>query len=125
MKQIRSIIRYSVYICCILPMLLISGTVLAQDEPEGLEEVIVTAQKREVSIQDVPVSVFAISEEQLIRAGVLDIKDYAKGVAGLSLADAKGREVDESRLRIEVDAGVQEHGAESVVDALVESPEPG
>lgn len=40
-----------------------------------IDEVVVTAQKREESIQDVPLAVTALSDLQLDRAGVQDIRD--------------------------------------------------
>jgi iron complex outermembrane receptor protein len=40
-----------------------------------LTEIIVTAQKREQNIQDVPISVIALSAQQLKDAGVTDIKN--------------------------------------------------
>ncbi|MEQ9395714.1 TonB-dependent receptor [Haliea sp.] len=42
-----------------------------------LEEVLVTAQKREQSLQNVPVSVTAFSAETIERAGIRDFEDYA------------------------------------------------
>src|SRR5580658_9053048 len=40
-----------------------------------LEEIIVTAEKRSENIQDVPISVIAVSAQALQDAGVKDIKD--------------------------------------------------
>lgn len=48
-------------------------------EPEspavGLEEVVVTARKREESLQEVPLAVTAFSAEQIAREGIKDIED--------------------------------------------------
>lgn len=44
----------------------------AQSEKPELEEVVVTAQKREERLQDVPVAVTALSGEQLANAGIND-----------------------------------------------------
>ena len=41
----------------------------------GIEEVVVTATKREESLQDVPVAVTALSPQDLERAGVKDLRD--------------------------------------------------
>ena len=46
----------------------------ATNQP-ALTEIIVTAQKREQNIQDVPISVIAFSAQQLKDAGVTDIKN--------------------------------------------------
>ncbi len=42
-----------------------------------LEEVVVTAQKREQSLQDVPVSITAFTAGAIDRAGITDFSDYA------------------------------------------------
>ena len=44
-------------------------------EQGGIEEIIVTATKRATNIQEVPIAVTAISEVQIERAGVRDIRD--------------------------------------------------
>ena len=53
----------------------------------ALQEVIVTAQKRTQNLQDVPFSVSATSQAQIINSGAQDIVDLARNVAGLSIAD--------------------------------------
>ncbi len=55
--------------------------VQAQQSSEvGLEEIIVTAQRRAESIQDVPIAVSAFSEEDLDRIGATEALDIAKVV---------------------------------------------
>ena len=49
-----------------------------------VEEVVVTAQKREQSINDVGITVVAVGGEQLQRAGVADISGLTKVVSGFS-----------------------------------------
>ena len=49
----------------------------AQSETLMLEEVIVTAQKRAQSLQDVPISVVAFGTEQLEAQGIDDLTDIA------------------------------------------------
>lgn len=54
----------------------------AANQPEEarrgiIEEVIVTATKRQASVQAVPIAVTAISAETLERAGVSDLRDLA------------------------------------------------
>lgn len=51
-----------------------------------LEEVIVTAQKREQSLQDVPVSVSVFTEDTLRNLNAKDFADFADAVPGLSFA---------------------------------------
>ena len=56
---------------------LISQPLLAQEQAEGaLEEIIVTAQRREQSLQEVPVSITAFTGEQLERANIREASQY-------------------------------------------------
>lgn len=54
------------------------------EEPVVLEEIIVTATKRRVPLQDVPISVTALGADQLARLGATDLAGYANTVPGLS-----------------------------------------
>ena len=51
------------------------------------EEIIVTAQKRATSLQDVPFSVAALSSEDIKESGATNIVDLARNVPGLYIAD--------------------------------------
>jgi len=51
--------------------------VLAQDEQMALEEVVVTARKRSESLQDVPISIQALSSTKLDELGINGFDDYA------------------------------------------------
>lgn len=60
---------------------------------DSTEEIIVTATKREVAIQDVPLSVTAISAETLRDTGANEFADYATSVPNLSFGFAgEGRQ---------------------------------
>jgi iron complex outermembrane receptor protein len=59
----------------------------AQKEDEVIGHIIVTAQKRESTLQDVPFSVAAMTDEQLRNAGATNIVDLARNVAGLTITD--------------------------------------
>lgn len=52
---------------------------------QGLEEVVVTARKREESVQEVPIAVSAFSADQLKDAGVSNIADLASQVPGMQM----------------------------------------
>ncbi len=54
-------------------------------KPATLEEVVVTAQKREERLQDVPVPVTAISAGTLVENNQLRIQDYYSSVPGLTM----------------------------------------
>ena len=61
----------------------------AQQPPEDkiIAELIVTATKREQTLQDVPFSVAAQTEDQMRNSGTNNIIDLARNVAGLTIAD--------------------------------------
>ena len=56
------------------PTTLLAQDVIATGTGASLEEVIVTARRREEALQDVPISVSALSGAELERAGVTDIQ---------------------------------------------------
>jgi len=56
-----------------------------QREPAHLEEVVVTAQKREERLLDVPISVVAISSKELESQNVRSIDDLAFSVPGMAV----------------------------------------
>src|SRR5580692_9450219 len=70
----------------------------ATNQP-ALTEIIVTAQKREQNIQDVPISVIAFSAEQLKDAGVTDIKNLQNLTPGLTVTSTTSEDVTTARIR--------------------------
>jgi iron complex outermembrane receptor protein len=59
-----------------------------QAPPSGmLEEVVVTAQKRESTLQDVPFSIAAQTSEQIRASGASNIVELARNVTGLTITD--------------------------------------
>lgn len=75
--------------------LALSVGVSAQDSSDefGLEEIIVTAQKREQSLQDVPISITAISGDKVntFSAGGEDIRLLSSRIPGLNAESSNGR----------------------------------
>jgi iron complex outermembrane receptor protein len=63
------------------------GVALAQQAPGQLEEIIVTAQKRSESLQDIPFSVAAVTDETIRRSGSSNIVELARNVSGLAITD--------------------------------------
>jgi len=72
--------------------LVVSSPALAQDDGNDmsflLEEITVTAQKREESIQDVSASVTAVGAEMIARAGIQDITRLEHIVPGLRIGQS-------------------------------------
>ena len=57
--------------------------------PQQLEEIIVTATKREQSSREIPVSITALKGEDLERIGARDMKDYLMQSPGITLVDSE------------------------------------
>ena len=74
-----------------LPGLQSAPSALAQGAV--LEEVIVTARKREEAIQDVPVSVTAFTGNQLRDAGITNLKDLGYQVPGLQIDQSSSAQI--------------------------------
>lgn len=55
---------------------------------KGIEEIVVTAQKRSEDIQSVPMSITAFSNHDLVTRGIASFQDYALDVPNLSFAYA-------------------------------------
>src|ERR1700692_1488846 len=70
----------------------------AANQP-ALTEIIVTAQKRAQNIQDVPISVIAMSAEQLKEGGVTDIKNLQALIPGLTVTSPTSENVTTARIR--------------------------
>ena len=68
-----------------------AGPVAAQDRSaKVLEEVVVTAQKREESLQDVGIAITALSADRLIDAQVSNVQDLQGMAPGLTLGESFG-----------------------------------
>ncbi len=71
----------------------LSIPVPVQAQQGVLEEVIVTARKREEAIQDVPVSVTAFSGDQLRDAGITNIQDLGYQTPGLQVDQSSAAQI--------------------------------
>ena len=52
------------------------------DSVDQITEIVVTAQKREQNVQDIPISVTAISGDEIERAGARDFHDLLLSIPG-------------------------------------------
>ena len=79
-----------------IAMAISTGAAWAQDQKpaggqsSGLEEVVVTAERREENLQKVPVTVTAVSEQQLAASGVTNVQQLSALVPSLSVVDPTG-----------------------------------
>jgi iron complex outermembrane receptor protein len=69
------------------------------EDPNAIEGIIVTAQKREENLQDVPIVVTVISGQQLQDAGVRDVKDLQLVTPGLSVTSSTSEAQTSIRIR--------------------------
>ena len=63
---------------------------LEKPRPHALEEVLVTAQKREQPLQDVPISIVALTAEELEARKITNIDNLAMAVPGMSIQSSGG-----------------------------------
>ena len=68
-----------------LPLILPSSIVYAQGA-RVLEEVIVTAQRREQSLQEVPISISTVSNAEIVRQGFREMEDLESFVPSVDIA---------------------------------------
>ena len=78
-----------------------AGAASAQDQdgPQTIDDIIVTAQKREQNLQDVPIVVTSLSGETLQDAGVRDIKDLQILTPGMTVTSTSSEASTTARIR--------------------------
>jgi outer membrane receptor protein involved in Fe transport len=59
-----------------------------QTDSEALQEVVVTAEKREATVQSTPLSITAVSGERLQAQGISNVMDAARQIPGISMRSA-------------------------------------
>ena len=70
-----------------------SAFVIAQEDDEGgygIEEVIVTVERRQTSLQDYAGTAVSISAEELDMQGIINIADLAESIPGLDIGQSGG-----------------------------------
>jgi len=77
----------------------LAGTASAQEGPTTIDDIIVTAQKREQNLQDVPIVVTTLSQEALDGAGVRDIKDLQILTPGMTVTSTQSEASTTARIR--------------------------
>jgi outer membrane receptor protein involved in Fe transport len=91
----------------------------AQEPETAVEEIIVTAQRREQSLQDVPIVVTSVSGQLLQDAGVKDIKDLTVLTPGLMVTSTSNESQTSARIRGIGTVG-DNPGLESSVGVLID-----
>ena len=80
----RHVRNFVVFISGLAVIMGVPGAAPAQEDALILEEIIVTARKREESLQSIPLSVTPFSAEQIQRRGFTGLEDIALATAGLT-----------------------------------------
>ncbi len=83
-SQYPQFIRKSLFLACSLAAA--SGPVVAQE----LEEIVVTAERRELPVQDTPISIMAFSGEKLEARGIRDMFELATATPNLDIKGSRG-----------------------------------
>ncbi|MBU2418224.1 MAG: TonB-dependent receptor plug domain-containing protein, partial [Alphaproteobacteria bacterium] len=97
-----------------------AGAASAQDgQATSIDDIIVTAQKREQNLQDVPIVVTTLSQETLEGAGVRDIKDLQILTPGLIVTSTTNESVTTARIR-GVGTVADNPGIESSVGVVID-----
>ncbi|MEO7387349.1 MAG: TonB-dependent receptor plug domain-containing protein, partial [Gammaproteobacteria bacterium] len=88
----RPALRTNLRLMRLSPLLLAASApayVHAQQSPMGLDEIIVTAQKREESLQNVPISVQALGTQKLDELKIDKFDDYANFLPSVSFVNIR------------------------------------
>ena len=82
--RINLTLRRSVALACVLGgSVMVTGNALAQSDESFLEEIVVTAAKREQTLQEVPIAVSVTGAETIDNAKILDVIDLQTVVPSL------------------------------------------
>ena len=74
----------------VIAMLPATNVPAQSDDKKGLEEIVVTAQRREQNLQDVPIAVSAVTQEALEVNRVVSVMDLAQLAPNLSVRETPG-----------------------------------
>ncbi len=87
--RISSILRLGILMPVTAAGIAFSPATFAQEESAIFEEIVVTVQRREQSIMDVPVAVSALSGAEIQAAGIKDMFDLQQNVVGLIVGQSQ------------------------------------
>ena len=85
--------RFTLCACtALVPALLLGAPAFAQDagSDEGLDDIIVTAQKRETKLEKTPMTINVVTGDLVAAQGIGEIKGLAAKVPGLTLNESPG-----------------------------------
>ncbi|WP_157218057.1 TonB-dependent receptor [Flavisphingomonas formosensis] len=82
--------KFQVYLMTTISTMLVGGAACAQDSAAagtGLGDIIVTAQKREQKLIDVPMAISVVTGEELKAKGIESVQDLSFSVPGLTMRE--------------------------------------
>jgi iron complex outermembrane receptor protein len=88
-KNLTTAIRHQLVVLAMAGSVMTALPAVAQEEGLVLEEVIVTATKRETSLMDTGISISAFSSEKLQEFGIDDLDDLSFNTPGLSITSGE------------------------------------
>src|SRR5690606_3620419 len=87
-----------------------------------LEEVVVTAQKRDQTLQEVAGSISALASKQIELRGMQQVEDFFQAVPGVSYSQQSGSQLVTIRgIGLQVDTGIAEPGVASHIDGVFQA----
>lgn len=98
------------------------GDAEAKDNQDVIEEVYVTARRQSESLQDVPTSISAVTEDMLQNAGITEITEYLKQVPNVSVFNT---DAAETRISMRGFKSPRSSGAATVGVYMDETPVTG
>lgn len=98
----------------------LAGAQLAQAQAQALEEIVVTAQKREVGLQSTSIAISAFSGEDLQRNRIFDVSDLAASTASLSFTAGNSPLDQEINIRGITNTRLDSPAAEAAVGQFVD-----
>jgi iron complex outermembrane recepter protein len=99
MTNRRTLARQGIALVSAITGIIAASSSWAEETTPTLTEIIVTAQKRQQNIQDVPISVIALSAQQLKDGGVTDIKSLQALTPALTVTSTTSENVTTARIR--------------------------
>jgi outer membrane receptor protein involved in Fe transport len=99
MTNRRMLARQGIALASAITGIIAMSSSWAEETTPTLTEIIVTAQKRSQNIQDVPISVIALSAQQLKDGGVTDIKSLQALTPALTVTSTTSENVTTARIR--------------------------
>ena len=88
-KQPNRAVASAVATALAIPAINIQDSMAQESNNAALEEIIVTATKRELNLQDVGQSIMALSNQDIEKMGIKSMSDYVKALPSVVLTSER------------------------------------